>query len=122
MAGHPKGIPSPGSGRKKRDTNTRQIQQTLNEAAVVAAKLFRDSIRGKDEKGHKVSQLSMTRLKTFELAIAHAVGTPRQKIELRHSGVFTLQELAEIAYAAEPTASVLAPVPEKEAGGEAALG
>jgi len=86
----------------EKDVNTRQIQQTLNEAAVTATKKFRDSIRGADEKGHKVKPLSMTRLKEFELAINHAIGSPRQKIELRHSGVLTLRDLAEIAYAGEP--------------------
>ena len=95
---HPKGTPSPGSGRLPKDENTRQIQQTLNEAAVTATKKIRDSIRGTDEKGHKVKPISMTRLKEYELAINHAIGSPRQKIELRHSGVMTLRDLAEIAY------------------------
>ena len=89
----------PGSGRRFKDTNTRQIQQTLNEAAVIATKKFRDSIRGRDEKGKKVRPISGTRLKEYELAINHAIGTPRQKIELRHSGqLLTLRDLAEMAY------------------------
>ena len=91
-----------GSGRLEKDINTRQVQQTLNEAAVHAVKLVRDAVRGRDDKGHKVKALSGTKVKLCELAINHAIGSPRQKIELRHSGVLTLRDLAEMAYAGEP--------------------
>lgn len=94
----PKGTPSPGSGRLRKDTNTRQIQQTLTEAAVYAVKLVRDVVREKDEHGNKVKPLSGSKLKACELAISHAIGLPRQKIDIKHTGdLMTLTDLAKLA-------------------------
>lgn len=95
---HPKGVPSPGSGRKRKDRNTTQIQQTLTEAAVYAVKIVRDTLRQKDDKGHKAKPLSGTKLKACELAISHAIGLPRQKVDIRHTGdLLTLTDLAKLA-------------------------
>jgi hypothetical protein len=88
-----------GSGRLFKDANTRQIQQTLTESAVYAVKLVRDALRGTDVKGRKVRPLSGSKVKICELAINHAIGTPRQKIDLRHSGeVLTIRDLALLAF------------------------
>jgi len=88
-----------GSGRLEKNTSTRQIQQTLTEAALHSVKLVRDAVRGTDAKGHKVRPLSGSKVKLCELAINHAIGTPRQKIDLHHSGeILTLRDLAMLAY------------------------
>lgn len=86
-----------GSGRKFKDVNTRQVQQTLQEAAVDAVKLIRNYVRGKDEHGNKVS-ITAVKLTAATLCIAHAIGLPRQKVEYSHTGdQLTLKDLAELA-------------------------
>jgi len=86
-----------GSGRKKKDANTRQIQQTLAEAAVSSAKLIRDYVEGKDRHGNKVS-ITMVKLTACLQAIAHTIGTPRQRVDYTRTGDdLTLKDLAELA-------------------------
>ena len=87
-----------GSGRLEKNTSTRQIQQTLTEAALHSVKLVRDAVRGTDAKGRKVKPLSGSKVKLCELAINHAIGTPRQKVDLRVEEVLTLRDLARLAF------------------------
>ena len=98
----PKGMPSPGSGRKPINNQTAEINQQLYEAAVHAARKFRWSVKGVDDKGHKVKPLSGSMVRLCEIVIAHAIGLPRQKIDLKHAGILTLRDLAEIAYQDKP--------------------
>lgn len=85
-----------GSGRKPKDTNTRQIQQTMTEAGVIGSKLIRDYVRGRDEHGNIV-KVSGTKLKAAIESVAHAIGTPTQKVITARVGDMTLKELAELA-------------------------
>lgn len=86
-----------GSGRKAKDINTRQVQQTMTEAAVFGSKLIRDFIRGTDEHGNKVS-ITMVKLQACLQSIAHGIGLPRQKVEYTHTGEqLTLKDLGELA-------------------------
>lgn len=85
------------SGRKPKDSNTRQVQQTLTEAAVDAVKLIRDYVRGHDSHGNKVS-ITAVKLNAASLCIAHAIGLPRQKLEVQHTGeLMSLKDLAKLA-------------------------
>ncbi len=89
------------SGRHKKDTNTRQVQQTLQEAAVDAVKLIRDYIKGKDKHGNKVS-ITAVKLQAATLCIAHAIGLPRQKLDVHHTGEqMSLKDLAMLAQSGE---------------------
>jgi len=98
----PKGVPSPGSGRKAKTVITREIQQGLKESALLAEQHLKWSLRGTNDKGQKVKPLSMTRIKECELVIAHAIGTPRQKVDIYHPGeILTLRDLALLAYRIE---------------------
>ena len=98
----PKGVPSPGSGRKRKTVITREIQQGLKESALLAEQHLKFSLRGTNDKGQRVKPLSMTRIKECELVIAHAIGTPRQKVNIYHPGeVLTLRDLAILAYRIE---------------------
>jgi len=93
-----------GSGRKPKDYNTRQVQQTLTEAAVDAAKLVRDYIKGKDSHGNKVS-ITNVKLQACLQAIAHGIGLPRQKLDIHHTGEqLTLKDLAMLAQSGGKTA------------------
>ena len=112
----PKGMPSPGSGRKPINSQTAEINQQLYQAAVIAARKFRHSLKGVDDKGHKVRPLSGSMVRLCEIVIAHAIGLPRQKIDMKHSGVvLTLRDLAEMAYQEKPE-------PVKEGKSEGAAG
>jgi hypothetical protein len=87
------------SGRKPINSQTAEINQQLYQAAVIAAQKLHYSVEGKDSKGRKFKPLSNTRLKECEIVINHAIGTPRQKVDLHHSGeVLTLRDLALLAY------------------------
>lgn len=93
----PKGQPSPGSGRKSKDANTTVITQTLTEAGKYAALIVGDYLRGSDAKGHPAKPISNTKLHACELAIAHAIGTPRQRVEIRQTGtLLTLLDLSRL--------------------------
>lgn len=90
-----------GSGRKSKDHNTRQAQETLQEAAVDAVKLIRDYVRGHDAHGNKVS-ITNVKLQAASLCIAHAIGLPRQKVEMHHTGdQMSLKDLAKLAQSGE---------------------
>ena len=98
------------SGRKPKTVQTRQIQQGLLESAVLAEKKLKFSLRGTDDSGHKFRPLSNTRIKECELVINHAIGSPRQKVDMHHSGeVLTLRDLALIAFKGD---TKLLPEPE----------
>jgi len=85
-------------GRKSKDANTAEIQLGLTEAALYAKKILTDYLRGKDRNHKKVEPISMTKLKACELAINHAIGTPRQKIEWNYSpGMLTIKDISELA-------------------------
>ena len=86
------------TGRKCKDELTANIHRTLVEAASYAVKLVRDSMKGTDPHGHKVKPISGTKAKLCELAINHAIGTPRQKIEWNYSpGMLTIKDISELA-------------------------
>ena len=90
------------SGRKAKTNITREIQHGLRESALLAEQHLKYSLRGTDDKGRKVKPLSMTRIRECELVIAHAIGTPRQKIDVHHPGeILTLRDLAIMAYRIE---------------------
>jgi len=87
------------SGRKSKTIITREIEQGLKESALIAEQKLKFSLRGTDNKGRKFKPLSLSRIKECELVIAHAIGTPRQKINLDVSGeVLTLHQLASLAF------------------------
>ena len=89
------------SGRKPKDYNTRQTQQTLQEAAVDAVKLIRDYVRGHDAHGNKVS-ITAVKLQAASLCISHAIGLPRQKLDIHHTGEqMSLKDLAMLAQSGE---------------------
>ena len=95
----PKGTPSPGSGPKAATPATAIVNRELRSAAVLAASKLFYSVRGTDPKGRKFKPLSMTRIKECELVIAHAIGTPRQKVDIQHSGeILTLRDLTLLAF------------------------
>lgn len=66
------------------------------EAGVYGAKLIRDCLRGKDSKGRKMPKVSMTRIRAAIEAVAHSIGFPKQKIDIK-TDALTMQEIAEIA-------------------------
>ena len=91
------------SGRKPKTTATREIEQGLKDSALIAKRLLHYSLRGTDDKGRKFKPLSMTRIKECELVIAHAIGSPRQKVALNLSGeVMTLNDIAKLAFEEAP--------------------
>lgn len=105
MAGY-KGI----QGRKSKDDNTRVIQKTLTEAGKYATQALFYSLRGKDEHGRKVKPLSGSRIKECELAIAHAIGTPRQRVEIHQTGeLITIHDLARLIKEKEKSAELPGP-------------
>ncbi len=74
-----------------------QIQKTLQEAAVYAAKLIRDSLRGKDSNNRKTKvKLTSVKLLAAIKAIEHTIGLPKAKIELK-TDALTMRDIAEIA-------------------------
>lgn len=75
---------------------TRQIQQTLVEAAVYGAKLLLYNLRGKDSKGRKMPRVANSKLNAAKIAIDHAIGLPKAKIELK-TDALTMKDIAEIA-------------------------
>lgn len=77
-------------GRKAKDANTFQAQRILTEAAVKGAQLIRRYI------SQRKGSVSGTKLKAAEIALAHALGTPRQKILLK-TGALTMQDILELA-------------------------
>ncbi len=84
------------SGRLSKDTLTRQMEQTLSEAGVYAVKELRDFLRG--DNGHRAPKVSPTRIRAIELAIAHAIGLPRQRLNVNLSGeLLTWVDLARLA-------------------------
>ena len=95
------------SGRKRKDSNTRQVQQTMTEAAVYGAKLIRDFVRGKDKHGNKVS-ITMVKLTACLQSIAHGIGLPKQKLEVKHTGEqLTLKDLAQLAQSGDKSGESL---------------
>jgi len=85
------------SGRKPKSHDSAEVQKTLSEAAVSAAKLVRDYIRGHDIKGNKVS-ITAVKLNACLQAIAHGIGLPRQKLDIHHTGEqMTLKDIAKLA-------------------------
>ena len=86
------------SGPRPKTIDTRETHKVLTAAGKVAASKLFEYIKEKTEKGRKVKPISGTKLKAWELAINHAIGTPRQKVDIRHSGdILTLRDLAEMA-------------------------
>ena len=89
------------SGRKSKDENTRVIHKTLTEAGRLAIALLKDYVRGKDAHGNKVS-ITAVKMRAIEIAIAHAIGLPRQKVEMHHTGEqMSLKDLAMLAQNAD---------------------
>lgn len=86
-----------GSGRKSINADTAEIQKTMTEAGVEASHLVKAYIKGKDTHGNKVS-ITMVKLTACLQSIAHAIGLPRQKVTMTHTGeLLTLKDLAELA-------------------------
>jgi len=91
------------SGRKPKSALNAETQKTLQEAAVDAVKLIRDYVRGKDAHGNKVS-ITAVKLNAATLCIAHAIGLPRQKVEMHHTGEqLSLKDLAMLAQSSGKT-------------------
>jgi len=91
-----------GSGPRETTSETALINRELRAAAVLASKQLFYSVRGKDDKGHTFRRLSGTRIKECELVIAHAIGTPRQKVDIHHTGeILTLRDLTLLAFKVE---------------------
>ncbi len=92
------------SGRPPKTQATRQTQQTLVEAAVHAAKLIRDTVRGysmvtgDDGKVRKVkvTRVAASKLAAAKIAIEHSLGLPKAKIELK-TDALTMKDIAELA-------------------------
>lgn len=90
-----------GSGRKPKSSLNAETQKTLQEAAVDAVKLIRDYVRGHDQHGNKVS-ITAVKLNAASLCISHAIGLPRQKVEMHHTGEqMSLKDLAILAQNAD---------------------
>ena len=101
------------SGRKPKSALTAETQKTLTEAAVDASKLVRDFIRGKDAHGNKVS-ITMVKLTACLQAIAHGIGLPRQKLEVKHTGdLMTLKDVAKLAGDGDNQPTIELPNPVK---------
>lgn len=92
--------------RPRKTEATRQIQQTLTEAAVYGAKLLLYNLRGKDAKGRNTPRVSNSKINTAKIAIEHAIGLPKAKIELK-TGAMTMQDIAELAATFEDNGDVL---------------
>ncbi len=91
--------------RPRKTEATRQTQQTLSEAAVYGAKLIRDILRGTTtRKGAtgttlvKMGRVSGAKLAAAKIAIDHAIGLPKAKIELK-TDAMTMKDIAELAQA-----------------------
>lgn len=97
------------SGRKSKDFNSAQVQKTLGEAAVDAARLIKDYIRGKDSHGNKVS-ITAVKLSACLSAIAHGIGLPRQKLDIHHTGEqMSLKDIAKLAAEGEDVETIPLP-------------
>lgn len=100
-------------GRKSKDENTRVMQTTLTEAGKFAVQRLFYSLRGKDEHGKKPPALSNTMLHACELAIAHAIGTPRQRVEIHQTGeLITIHELSRLIRDREKLKELPSPDPK----------
>ena len=84
--------------RPRKTEATRQIQQTLTESAVYAAKLVLYTLRGIDGDGRKTRRVSSAKLQAAFKAIEHAIGLPKAKIELK-TDALTMKDIAELAVA-----------------------
>jgi hypothetical protein len=78
------------AGRKSRDALNQETRRLLNEAGLKGARYIRDLL-------YKKLKPSPTKLKAAELAIAHAIGTPRQtNIEL-HGEILSMSDITRLA-------------------------
>ena len=82
--------------RPRKTEATRQIQQTLTEAAVYGAKLVLYTLRGKDANGRNTGRVSNTKILAAFKAIEQADGLPKAKIMLK-TDALTWKEIAEMA-------------------------
>lgn len=82
--------------RPRKSDATRETQTTLTEAAVYASKLIRDIVKGRDVKGLKMKRVSGAKLVAAKIAIEHAIGLPKAKIELK-TNALTMKDIAELA-------------------------
>ncbi len=81
-----------------------QIQKTLQEAAVYGAKLIRDNLKGstiainRDGKPKvvKLPSVPASKLLAAKIAIEHAIGLPKAKIEVK-TDALTMKDIAELA-------------------------
>lgn len=80
------------SGRKKKSVLTRQANQVIMDSAPLAAEYLMKVSRG------VIKRPNLMRVEVCKFVINHAVGTPRQKVEMKHTGSpLTYQQLADSA-------------------------
>lgn len=106
--------------RPRKSEATRETQQVLFEAAVYGAKLIRDVLKGTTRKTPKSTltktpRVAASKLFAAKIAIEHAIGLPKAKLELK-TNALTMKEIAEIAsdFNTEPTVEHI-PKPVKSA-------
>ena len=80
------------SGRKAKTVLTRTAAQIIMDAAPYAAQYLMKVVKG------EVKRPSLMRVEACKFIINHVLGTPRQKVEMKHTGApITYQELVQSA-------------------------
>ena len=83
-----------GGGRRKKADVMQGTQIVIDYSAPEAAKILRDVVKGTRKR------ISAARQRACEFRIQHAIGTPTQKVQMKHTGApLTYQELADRAAA-----------------------